>query len=180
MQTARAGFTIVELLIVVVVIGILAAITLVTFNGIQDSARAAKVSAAVDVYVKGIEIYRIKTGGYPDTFGEGDVCLGTLEHYPAQGGLNEGVCFSDGSRETKVSTSVNNALKTVLSTLPDGTMPKVTDSYGQVWRGLWYSGESTQFGVSYMLKGDQSCPRGIKDTSQTGLTLCEILVSNNP
>jgi prepilin-type N-terminal cleavage/methylation domain-containing protein len=35
----QAGFTIVELLIVIVVIGILAAITIVAYNGIQDRAR---------------------------------------------------------------------------------------------------------------------------------------------
>ena len=35
----RTGFTIVELLIVIVVIGILAAITIVAFNGIQTRAK---------------------------------------------------------------------------------------------------------------------------------------------
>ncbi|RYF28607.1 MAG: prepilin-type N-terminal cleavage/methylation domain-containing protein, partial [Chloroflexi bacterium] len=35
------GFTIVELLIVIVVIGILAAITIVAFNGIQNRGKAA-------------------------------------------------------------------------------------------------------------------------------------------
>lgn len=39
------GFTIVELLIVIVVIGILAAITIVTFNGIQERARVSSLHA---------------------------------------------------------------------------------------------------------------------------------------
>lgn len=43
----KAGFTIVELLIVVVVIGILAAITIVAYNGIQQRARNnTKIAAA--------------------------------------------------------------------------------------------------------------------------------------
>lgn len=35
----QTGFTIVELLIVIVVIGILAAITVVAYNGVQEQAR---------------------------------------------------------------------------------------------------------------------------------------------
>ena len=42
-QTAQSGFTIVELLIVIVVIGILAAITIVAYNGITLRARTASV-----------------------------------------------------------------------------------------------------------------------------------------
>ena len=38
----QSGFTIVELLIVIVVIGILAAITIVAYNGIQTRAENAK------------------------------------------------------------------------------------------------------------------------------------------
>jgi prepilin-type N-terminal cleavage/methylation domain-containing protein len=41
----QTGFTIVELLIVIVVIGILAAITIIAYNGIQDRAQRAKISS---------------------------------------------------------------------------------------------------------------------------------------
>jgi prepilin-type N-terminal cleavage/methylation domain-containing protein len=39
----QSGFTIVELLIVIVVIAILAAITVVAYNGIQDRARNSSI-----------------------------------------------------------------------------------------------------------------------------------------
>lgn len=61
----RRGFTIVELIIVIVVIGILAAISLVAYNGIQDRAREAKLAAAADAYEKLLHIYRSQYGTFP-------------------------------------------------------------------------------------------------------------------
>jgi prepilin-type N-terminal cleavage/methylation domain-containing protein len=48
----QRGFTIVELLIVIVVIGILAAITIVAYNGVQTRAENNKTVAAVNQSVK--------------------------------------------------------------------------------------------------------------------------------
>ena len=47
MRTSRSGFTIVELLIVIVVIAILAAISIVAYNGIQQRARNAAQQATL-------------------------------------------------------------------------------------------------------------------------------------
>jgi prepilin-type N-terminal cleavage/methylation domain-containing protein len=54
-----AGFTIVELLIVIVVIGILAAITIVAYNGIQDRARASSVSSALSQAAKKLAVFQV-------------------------------------------------------------------------------------------------------------------------
>ena len=59
------GFTIVELLIVIVVIGILAAITLVAFGSVQQKARDAGRITKLDRLVKGIEQYYVENGRYP-------------------------------------------------------------------------------------------------------------------
>ena len=53
----RRGFTIVELLIVIVVIGILAAITIVAFNGVQNKAKASAAQSAVSQANKKIVAY---------------------------------------------------------------------------------------------------------------------------
>jgi prepilin-type N-terminal cleavage/methylation domain-containing protein len=63
----KNGFTIVELLIVIVVIGILAAITIVAYNGIQNKARASAVSGALIQTVKKLEVYAVDGTGYPAT-----------------------------------------------------------------------------------------------------------------
>jgi prepilin-type N-terminal cleavage/methylation domain-containing protein len=57
--SARQGFTIVELLIVIVVIGILAAITIVAYNGIQDRARVSAVSSALSQAAKKLAVYQV-------------------------------------------------------------------------------------------------------------------------
>lgn len=67
------GFTVVELLIVIVVISILAAITIVAYSGIQDRAEASKTTSAVEAYKKALSMYKIDKGVYPTT---GGFCLG--------------------------------------------------------------------------------------------------------
>ena len=59
------GFTIVELLIVIVVIAILAAITIVAYNGIQSRARNSAAQSAAETMQKKIEAFNSVTGAYP-------------------------------------------------------------------------------------------------------------------
>lgn len=63
----QAGFTIVELLIVIVVIAILAVIVVVAYNGIQQQARVSVVQADLGQAKKQLEMYKQTqaSGSYP-------------------------------------------------------------------------------------------------------------------
>lgn len=65
----RRGFTIVELLIVIVIIGILAAITIVAYNGIQTRSRDSRRSSDLAQMSKAIELYNADNGSYPNNGG---------------------------------------------------------------------------------------------------------------
>jgi prepilin-type N-terminal cleavage/methylation domain-containing protein len=64
-----SGFTIVELLIVIVVIAILAAITIVAFNGVNARAQDSKRAQDVSSIKKALTAYEIVNGGVPRTTG---------------------------------------------------------------------------------------------------------------
>jgi len=69
MNSSTKGFTIVELLIVIVVIGILAAITIVAYNGVSDRARTSGLQQTLSSSAKLIENARTNAGTttYPST-----------------------------------------------------------------------------------------------------------------
>ena len=74
------GFTIVELLVVIVILGVLATISIVAYNGIQNRSQMTVKASNVKTTEKQIEIFRIEHETYPTSadmasmdFGEGVV-----------------------------------------------------------------------------------------------------------
>jgi prepilin-type N-terminal cleavage/methylation domain-containing protein len=63
----NSGFTIVELLIVIVVIAILATISIVSYTGIQNRAKASAAQANAVSVQKAAEAYYAENGSYPTT-----------------------------------------------------------------------------------------------------------------
>ena len=67
MWAKQKGFTIVELLIVIVVIAVLAAIVIVAYNAVQDRAQESSVRVDMTNIAKQLEIHRVDEGRYPST-----------------------------------------------------------------------------------------------------------------
>lgn len=72
--SVKSGFTIVELLVVIVVLGVLASVTVVAYNGVQKRARDSQRLAALSAIVKGVELYRTTNGSFPPVLCTGLGC----------------------------------------------------------------------------------------------------------
>lgn len=105
-STRARGFTIVELLIVIVVIGILAAITIVAFNGIQQRARVATVKADLSSASKQLELANLNDGAYPADSSSLKASTGTTYQYAFNASANT-YCLTatNGTSTYKVSST---------------------------------------------------------------------------
>lgn len=90
MSKKANAFTIVELLIVIVVIAILAAISIVAYRGIQDRANSSAASAKLSQAVKKIQLYYAEKDEYPSTgdFAAADITDTTGLAYKANNTVN--------------------------------------------------------------------------------------------
>lgn len=82
-QTKSRGFTIVELLIVIVVIAILAAITIVAYNGIQNRAKTSSNQSAANSMIKKFEAINAVKGVYYNNTTAAGVAGAALNTYSA-------------------------------------------------------------------------------------------------
>lgn len=121
---SERGFTIVELLIVIVVIGILAAITIVSFNGVTAKANTTSAQSAAATALKKAEAYNAEKQSYPtpaqmtgaaasETFGLSGVTFNNTEvtgstKPAATATLNYYKCGTTGAQVTYFNYSDNS------------------------------------------------------------------------
>lgn len=78
---SRIGFTVVELLIVIVVIGILATLTIIAYSGVQGQARSAKAKDSATQAMAKIKEYTIRNGALPGSLSAAGVTdTGTVSY----------------------------------------------------------------------------------------------------
>jgi len=105
-KSKQQGFTIVELLIVIVVIGILAALVITTFTGIQQRARNTERQTDVKAIHGQVEAYYAQNGRYPTLANMNDAAFRTAN----MKGLDvEALKDPKGTAGTLVGTATANA-----------------------------------------------------------------------
>lgn len=161
----QAGFTIVELLIVVVVIAVLATIAVVAYNGIRDRAEASKTAAAVRAYKEALILYKTDNGHYPTT---GSMCLG--DQYGTFTGESIPSCRRSDS---PIAVTHNAAARDSLKPYLGGSLPMPSTKLIYNLAGTTESAGANFFGsnhnftldgkpmvmIYYSVKGD-TCPVG--------------------
>lgn len=141
----QTGFTIVELLIVIVVIAILAAITIVAYNGIQQRAREQTVRTDLQTLRKAMMMYREENRTLPPG---SDFYSGTSMPPPASW--------------TTIVTSLKNGGYIQTSGLEK-------DPWGQYY---WYDNNDCTFGQGGSSPLRSVGPDGINNTSDDiGITI---------
>jgi prepilin-type N-terminal cleavage/methylation domain-containing protein len=149
----QSGFTIVELLIVVVVIGILAAITIVAYSGISTRAENTKTLSAMKQYSDGISMYQVTNGSYPIA---SVACLGSSDGICAQVTDSTGTCFGIGGAAS--TSGFNTTMTAMLGTLPQVSQQRMNCG-GKMYAGVFYnSSDGKNANVYYFLRGNQTCP----------------------
>lgn len=138
MKRSTTGFTIVELLIVIVVIAILAAISVVAYTGIRDRASTSAIASEARVWRDLLAAYKAVNGSYPSPVASGNpltsggpgahaldmYCLGT--GFPQVGGT--GYCsVRSATNSWRVAEPTGAYLMSQLSTI--GKPPTNTPKY---------------------------------------------------
>lgn len=163
MRKSTSGFTIVELLIVIVVIAILAAISVVAYNGIRQRAVTSAYTSAVDQWEKLLRAELALRGPLPSV---SYACLGkSAADFPdLQDGFTAGSCVRVSSG---VSYSYNNSYFSGLemqNSMVNGLLPVSTWSMSGVTyvsRGILLSVNTSNIMLMWFPQVTGQCGRGM-------------------
>lgn len=170
MRKTINGFTVVEMLIVIVIIGILATIVIISYVDSQKRAQNTSRVAELKLWQKAFVQYKAVNGVYPTGSNDTGYCLGT--------GFPNSSCrdYNGGSTYTQAaSTTLMSALSTYDP--PKGS-PRIPVG-GTVGPYVYYT--STEITLYAVLDGKSAseCPAGTSYgwTNGSSLLLCTITLT---
>ena len=147
------GFTIVELLIVIVVIAILAAISIVAYNGIQQRAKNSQTVTAMAAYAKAIRGYHAVNQNFPGTTS----CAGKVGSVCGNLTDNTAPAACSGIGPAGYEAAFGNAIKTISSTIPEPSEQEITCD-GRKFKGIIYQNFGFAVALYSFYKSVNQCP----------------------
>jgi type IV pilus assembly protein PilE len=166
----QTGFTIVELIVVIVVISILTAITIATYLGVKNKAYDTSLQADLKSMAAGMKAYKSATGNYPTTATQ----ISTMQD--GTGAILTAAVpkiSHDGYDVTSPSASGDNVSRNVLICVRSGgTNPQfgiaAYSRSGAVWFYQSSTGAITQSTDPWVGQQATECPRVSILTTDTG------------
>ena len=181
----RRGFTIVELLIVIVVIGILAGISIVAYSGVQSRAQIASVQSDLTQAIQKLESLKITDSSetYPTQLlaTDFDASQGntiTYTAYTTSEGVNKGYCIQSSNNGATYYATNQGSLKqgscqTIINYTRDPSAETSTSNFSSVGSGI--ASNSTSIASDKYHEGATS----LKKVATSNGTLAAVAYSDN-
>ena len=157
----NSGFTIVEIALVILIIGILASLVIISYRGTQQKASNSQTLSVVSSYVKASKQYYLDNGMFPEPSpgGMAWACLGT--------GYKNNICLNtvapacNGFGGVPTSTTwYNDLIKPYMQgKTPPTNLQTVPCAGGLMTGGAYLSNwpVAGQAGIFYQLNGNVNC-----------------------
>lgn len=180
-----AGFTLVELLIVIVVIAVLASISTVAYSGVQQRAYSAQIATMASSYKKHFKMMYAEHGRttIAPIPSENSICLGSPEDYPTTELFPAGACArqkldstfmpaNNGKVYAQLDTDIYNELRSKMSNVPKVPTAKVYENQQMIYRGATIHLAENGFELSVPVPDNFVCPKGMTNGSYFTTRFC--------
>ena len=151
------GFTIVELLIVIVIIGILAAISIVAYNGISQKTRNTARLQELRQWERSIQLYRAQYGQDPRPSTD-DIAKSARPYYCLGTGFPSNRCWGVSDPNLAYPSDAINSELAKVGSLPNGTRSLVGSSLGPI--AEYTTDRNKIYRIWTFFEGADDCPAG--------------------